>query len=187
MRLYVGLVHFPVYNKHRETIASAITPLDIHDFARLGKTYGVRGFFVITPLEDQQVLAHRILRHWIAGYGARYNRHRKEALSLVSVMSSLDMAFEEIAAREGEPATIVATDATEQENRCMSYQALRRLLSSNEPVLLLFGTAWGLHEKVLERADHVLDPISGRSGYNHLSVRTAAAIILDRLIGRSVS
>ena len=56
MRLYVGLVHFPVYNKHRETIASAITPLDIHDFARLGKTYDVSGLFVITPLEDQQAL-----------------------------------------------------------------------------------------------------------------------------------
>jgi hypothetical protein len=92
MRLYVGLIHFPVYNKHQETIASAITPLDIHDFARLSKTYGIKGFFVVTPLEDQQALANRILRHWISGYGARYNRHRKEALSLVSVTSSLNMA-----------------------------------------------------------------------------------------------
>ena len=62
-----GLSIFPFTTSTGETIASAITPLDIHDFARLGKTYGVRGFFVITPLEDQQVLAHRILRHWIAG------------------------------------------------------------------------------------------------------------------------
>ena len=183
MRLYVGLVHFPVYNKHQETIASAITPVDIHDFARLGKTYGIKGLFVITPLEDQQTLAYRILRHWISGYGARYNRHRKEALSLVNITSSLEMAVKEVKEREGDTATVVATDAAPQENRAMSYEALRRLIASNEVVLLLFGTAWGLHEEILQKADHVLDPISGRTGYNHLSVRTAAAIILDRLIG----
>ena len=183
MRLYVGLVHFPVYNKHQETIASAITPVDIHDFARLGKTYGIEGFFVITPLEDQQALADRILRHWITGFGARYNRHRKEALSLVSVASSLDVAVKEVRDRAGDTVTVVATDAGLQDNRAMSYEALRRLVASNEVILLLFGTAWGLHEEILERVDHVLDPISGRTGYNHLSVRTAAAIILDRLMG----
>jgi len=182
MRLYVGLVHFPVYNKHQETIASAITPIDIHDFARLGKTYGIEGFFVITPLEDQQALAHRILRHWISGYGARYNRHRKEALSLVSVASSLEMAVKEVKEREGDTITVVATDAALQEDGAMSYEALKRIVVSNEVVLLLFGTAWGLHEEILKKADHVLEPISGRTGYNHLSVRTAAAIILDRLM-----
>ncbi len=54
MPLYVGLVHFPVYNKHQETIASAITPLDIHDFARLSKTYGIKGFFVLRPLKTSR-------------------------------------------------------------------------------------------------------------------------------------
>ncbi|MCP4579933.1 MAG: RNA methyltransferase [Deltaproteobacteria bacterium] len=187
MRLYVGLVHYPVYNKHQETIASAITPVDIHDFARLGKTYGIEGFFVITPLEDQQALAHRILRHWITGFGARYNRHRKEALSLVSVASSLEMVVKEVKEREGDTITVVATDATLQEDRGVSYEALKRIVVSNKVVLLLFGTAWGLHEEILQKADHILDPISGRTGYNHLSVRTAAAIILDRLIGVPVS
>ncbi len=185
MRLYVGLVHFPVYNKHQETIASAITPLDIHDFARLGKTYGIKGFFVVTPLEDQRALAHRILRHWISGYGAQYNEHRKEALGLVRVVSTLEAALEEVNEIEGTTVKMVATDAAIQEERSVTYEALERLLSANEPILLLFGTAWGLHEQVLHRADHVLDPIMGRSGYNHLSVRAAAAIILDRLAGRS--
>lgn len=182
MRLYVGLVHYPVYNKHRETIASAITPIDIHDFARLGKTYGIEGFFIITPLEDQQVLAHRILQHWISGYGARYNRHRKEALRLVSVASSLEIAIKEVKEREGDTITVVATDAALQGDGAMSYETLRRIVVSNEVVLLLFGTAWGLHEEILKNVDHVLEPISGRTGYNHLSVRTAAAIILDRLM-----
>ena len=182
MRLYVGLVHFPVYNKHEETIASAVTPMDIHDFARLGKTYGVKGFFVITPLEDQQALAHRIMRHWVSGYGAQYNRHRKEALSLVSVTPSLDEAAGEVRAKEGVAPTLIATDAEKQKDRAISYEAARVCIASEEVVLLLFGTAWGLHEDVTQKADHILDPILGRTGYNHLSVRTAAAIILDRLV-----
>jgi hypothetical protein len=185
MRLYMGLVHYPVYNKHRETIASAITPLDIHDFARLGKTYDVGGFFVITPLKDQQALCNRILRHWISGYGSVYNAHRKEALDLVKVTASLKMALEEVKEREGEAPRLIATDAALQNNRAISYEALRGLVRSNELVFLLFGTAWGLHEDVLRQADQILAPISGRSGYNHLSVRTAAAIILDRLIGET--
>ena len=53
-------------------------------------------------------------------------------------------------------------------------------------VLLLFGTAWGLHDELLETVDYVLAPIAGRNGYNHLSVRTAAAIIMDRLVGREM-
>ncbi|MCG6880228.1 MAG: RNA methyltransferase [Deltaproteobacteria bacterium] len=185
MRLYMGLVHFPVYNKHQDTIASAITPLDIHDFARLGKTYGTKGFFVITPLEDQQTLVFRILRHWTTGYGARYNRHRKEAMDLVSVTSTLEEALLRVADREGETARIVATDAVLQKDRDMSYKALRRLVLSDEVILLLFGTAWGLHKDLLDKADHVLEPIFGKTEYNHLSVRTAAAVILDRLVGRS--
>ncbi len=187
MRLYVGLVHFPVYNKHGETIASAITPLDIHDFARLGKTYDVSGFFVITPLEDQQALVYRILRHWTRGYGATYNRHRKEAMDLVSVTPSLEAALENVLKKEGEEPRIVATDAVLQEDRPIGYGPLRHLILSNELILLLFGTAWGLHTELLGKADSVLEPIFGRSRYNHLSVRTAAAIIMDRLVGGSSS
>jgi len=47
---------------------------------------------------------------------------------------------------------------------------------------LVLGTAWGLSETFIGDADHVLDPIVGNSEYNHLSVRSAAAIILDRLM-----
>jgi hypothetical protein len=47
----------------------------------------------------------------------------------------------------------------------------------------LFGTGWGLTEELFDRADFILEPIKGSGDYNHLSVRTAAAIILDRLLG----
>ncbi len=185
MRLYIGLIHYPVYNKNEEVIASAITTLDLHDMARVAKTYEVRQFFVITPLEDQQELAQRVQRHWTEGYGATYNPLRKEAIELVSVVSSLSEARSEIEEREGEPPLCVATDAARQQGRGISWKALRDLLEQEKTAILLFGTAWGLHKTVIEGADYVLEPIWGKRDYNHLSVRSAAAILLDRLAGRN--
>lgn len=182
MRLYIGLVHYPVYNKNNQTIASAITTMDLHDIARVARTYDVKGFFVITPLEDQQLLAERVKKHWILGYGASYNKLRKEALELVTVVSNLEGAMDAVADREEEPPLLIATDALSQRNRNISYENAGKLIQDGRVVVLIFGTAWGLHKRVLERADYVLDPIFGRAGYNHLSVRTAAAIILDRLL-----
>ena len=183
MRLYMGLIHFPVYNKNYERIASAITTLDIHDLARLAKTYGVKKLFIVTPLYDQQNMARRVLRHWIDGYGGQYNRHRKEALELVCVVPDLERAVEEIRETEGETPLIIATDASSQKDRSMSYEEARSGIQEDKAVILLFGTAWGLHEEVVKKTDNILDPVAGRTGYNHLSVRTAAAIILDRLAG----
>jgi hypothetical protein len=179
----MGLVHFPVYNKNYERIASAITTLDIHDLARLAKTYDVKRLFIITPLDDQQNLARRVLRHWIDGYGGRYNRHRKEALELVSVIPDLERAVDGIKEIEGEAPLIIATDASKQKDRSMSYEKARGILQENKVVILLFGTACGLHKEVMRKTDNILDPVLGKRGYNHLSVRTAAAIILDRLAG----
>jgi hypothetical protein len=53
----------------------------------------------------------------------------------------------------------------------------------DRPLLLLFGTGWGLTEELLAGVDRVLRPIQGNSDYNHLSVRAAVAIMLDRLFG----
>jgi len=63
-------------------------------------------------------------------------------------------------------------------------QARRRLTTARRPHVLLFGTGWGLAPAVLQEADAVLRPIRGRDAYNHLSVRCAAAILLDRLLHR---
>jgi hypothetical protein len=52
------------------------------------------------------------------------------------------------------------------------------------PMLLLLGTGWGLAESLIPSVSRVLAPIEGDSEWNHLSVRSAAAIILDRLFGR---
>ena len=186
MRLYMGLVHYPVYNKNDETIASALTTLDLHDLSRLARTYGVRRFFVITPLDDQQDLARRILGHWTSGYGAKYNRHRKEALELAVVVSSLEESLGKVFEREGERPLLIATDAGKQKQsgKVLGYEDAVEILNSPKPVMLLFGTAWGLEKGFMEEMDYILEPVEGATEYNHLSVRTAAAVILDRLAGR---
>ena len=61
--------------------------------------------------------------------------------------------------------------------------ARRRLASETRPVLLLFGTGWGLAPEVLDACDWVLEPVRSPTGYNHLSVRSAASIVVDRLWG----
>jgi hypothetical protein len=184
MRLYIGLVHYPVYNKNREKIASAITNFDLHDLSRLARTYGARKLFIITPLDNQHKLAERISAHWTSGYGAGYNIHRKEALEILSVVTSLEAAITAASEAENEKPLLIATDASRQSERSISYLRAREMLNSERSVFLMFGTAWGLHEDILRMCDFILDPIEGNTDYNHLSVRTAAGIILDRLAGR---
>lgn len=182
-RLYIALLlHHPVMNKQGDIIASAVTNLDLHDIARAARTYGVKGYFVVTPLEDQKKLVNEILAHWLEGYGHRYNPKRGEALGLIQVASTLDEAIAAIEHEENVRPELVATTSRQQQET-LSYWQMRQKLGSRHPYLLMFGTAWGLAETVIHHADHILDPVCGPSEYNHLSVRAAAGIILDRLLG----
>ena len=62
--------------------------------------------------------------------------------------------------------------------------ARTRLEGEGKPVLLVLGTGWGLAPEVVAGADALLEPIHATAGgYNHLSVRSACAIALDRLRG----
>ena len=59
----------------------------------------------------------------------------------------------------------------------------RLAAEADAPWLIVFGTGWGLETGFLEReSDYLLEPIPGRGDYNHLSVRSAAGMILDRLL-----
>lgn len=183
-RLYVALVHHPVIDKNGEAIASAVTNLDLHDIARACRTYGVKGYYVITPLKDQTVLVNRILGHWTNGVGATYNPSRRQALELVRVKASFAQTVDEIAAMDGHrPLTVVTTARRHAGN--LSYGRLRNMLDEPTPILLAFGTAWGLTDEFMAEADHTLEPLAGTGAYNHLSVRSAVSIILDRLLGET--
>ncbi|PIE67389.1 MAG: hypothetical protein CSA23_03830 [Deltaproteobacteria bacterium] len=180
-RLYVALVHYPVIDKNGETIASAVTNLDLHDIARACRTFGVHGFYVITPLEDQQVLVNRILDHWTSGVGSRYNPNRGQALERIQVTADAGGMIADITRRHGCRPRVVATSARQGNDR-LSCDRLRRMMAQSPPLVLAFGTAWGLADEFMAAADHVLEPLVGKGTYNHLSVRSAVAIILDRLV-----
>lgn len=169
-------------SKNGDTIAASVTNLDFHDIARAAKTYSVRAFYVVTPLSDQRLLVERLVSHWKEGIGASYNPKRHEALNLISIMASFEDVLAHIETREGGSPTTVVTTA-KHHPRNLSYGGFRDMLKSGRPYLLLFGTAWGLTEKFISGVDYVLDPIEGNGEYNHLSVRSAASIILDRVLG----
>jgi hypothetical protein len=180
--LYVALVHYPVVNRKGEIIASAITNLDLHDMARTSRAYAVPACYIITPLHDQQVLIRRLLDHWCKGIGKELHPDRDEALKRLVIADDIAAVKEEIHAEWGEAPLVWATTANEQPGALTHRQARRRLVNARRPCLLLFGTAWGLAPVVIREADAVLRAIPGRGGYNHLSVRCAAAILMDRLL-----
>jgi tRNA (guanine37-N1)-methyltransferase len=182
--IYLALLHHPVYDKNHQVVTTAVTNMDIHDIARSGRTYGVRGFYVITPVKALQKLASKIIAHWETGYGSQYNVTRKQALEIARIADTLDGALIDIERETGEKPIIVATSARSGANR-ISFNRLRDMLNNNSrPFVILFGTGWGLTETVFSQSDYVLEPIVGHTEYNHMSVRSAAAIILDRLMGR---
>ncbi|MFP3999885.1 MAG: RNA methyltransferase [Desulfobacterales bacterium] len=185
-RLYLALLHYPVKNKKGSAIASAVTSIDLHDIARAARTYGVAGFYVITPLEDQRDFAGKIIDHWIKGHGAEYNPDRKEALSLIRIRKSLEQAVEEIRAKENRQVRIVATSASPAASQTGFREFQKALQCGEHAYLLALGTAWGLSDEFMQKADCRLAPIVGNNEYNHLSVRCAASIILDRLFGSRV-
>lgn len=182
--LYLALVHFPVLNKNGETIASAVTNLDIHDMARSCLTFGAKKLYVVTPLEDQKTLVERILGHWVSGRGAEHNADRKEALSIVEIAHDMEEVISRTREAEKHKPLLVSTTARPYE-KALSHDDLKNLLALGQACILVFGTAWGLSDDLLLQSDYVLEPIQGNTLYNHLSVRSAAAILLDRITGSS--
>ncbi len=178
----LALVHHPVLNKKGETIGSAVTNLDVHDIARAARTYGVYRYYITTPYADQQGLVQEIIGHWQDGYGATYNPARKEALGIVRLADSLPTAVAEMTAVYGRRPLLVATSAQVQD-KTVTFGEIRARLASHEPVLLVFGTAHGLAPELMAMTDATLPPIQQGADYNHLSVRSAVSIILDRLLG----
>ena len=181
--LSVALLHYPVKNKNGEIITSAVTNLDLHDIARVAKTYGIRSFYVVTPLADQQALVEKIISHWIDGWGGTYNPKRKEALTLIRVKPAIDQVVDEIKAETGTNVDIVVTCAAQKQNSLKFGDFRHRLADRKCNYLLAFGTAWGLTDEFLDSCDFILEPVQGSTKYNHLPVRSAVAIILDRLLG----
>jgi hypothetical protein len=179
--LFVALIHYPGLNRNGHVVA--ITSLDLHDIARSALTYGVRAMYVVHPVAVQRDFALRVMDHWRLDSGRLYDSRRREALDLVEVVEDLDSAVKAAETIANAPARLVYTSARVKGT---AYADLRLEVESTQcgPLMLMLGTGFGLAPAMRERADIVLNAIHGPGEYNHLSVRAAASIILDRLAGR---
>jgi tRNA (guanine37-N1)-methyltransferase len=177
-RTHVALVHHPVVDRTGAVVTSALTNFDVHDLARSAMTYGLAGYHVVTPVTSQRDKAEHIARLWMEEAG-----NRAEALQLVRVAASI----EEVIASLGDP-VVVATSARADSFPHAARVSTEELVAAHafdaRNLLILFGTGWGLADGLIPSVSRVLPPIDAGTGWNHLSVRSAAAVVLDRLLGR---
>jgi len=181
--LFVALIHHPVLDRNGRVITSAITSLDLHDLARSSCTYGVRALYVVHPVAAQREFARTVIDHWRIGYGRNFDSRRVEALELIEIVADLEAALAASERAAGRRPEMVYTSA--RADGGMSFAAMReRMHADAAPMLILLGTGFGLAPEMRERANFILPAIRGAGEYNHLSVRAAGSIILDRLCGR---
>lgn len=183
--IYVGLVHYPVYNRNSEVVATSVTNFDIHDISRTCRTYNIKKYFIITSVDAQKELTGRIINYWTEGDGIDFNKNRKEAFENTDLEDTVQTAVENIEKIEGAPPRIITTSAKKFPNSASYREMGEEIVSDSSPYLLLFGTGWGLTEEIMDMSYKILDPVRADTEYNHLSVRSAVSIILDRLLGEN--
>ena len=182
---YVALCHADVLiGREKQPGTTSVTSLDIHDIARSCKTYGVKNYWLVTPLEDQQKIVKRFLHFWASDVGSSYNVHRQQAIAPVALADSIDQVKKQIKKQEGSEPILIATSARRVDHpKAITFFDQDKVWQEGRPVLFVLGTGKGLTPELIERCDYLLDPIEGFTSFNHLSVRSAAAIILDRWLG----
>ena len=183
-RVAIALVHAPVLARDQSETVSTVTNLDIHDIARSAKTYGVSDYFIVHPVAAQRDLVARIVTHWKTGSSGERIPTRGPALDLVRTLPALLDVYDALGGRAN--VTAWATAAREH-GATITFAEARALVSRGDPhdarpILILFGTSWGLPARIVESCDAALAPIQKDASYNHLSVRAACAIALDRLL-----
>lgn len=192
-RTAIALVHHPVFDRTGAVVTSAVTNLDIHDLARSARTFGLARYFVVTPIESQRAKAEHIAAAWqelAAASGPRGPGGgadgRASALRIVTPIESVTAAIEALTAQFGRAPWVIATSADPARFPAAARVTPAGLTSAlaaapGQPALVLFGTGWGLVDDALPAVTHLLPPIESRTGWNHLSVRSAAAIVLAEL------
>lgn len=181
---YICLLHHPVLDREGNETLGSVTGFDLHDLSRAARTYGLEKVLVVSPSSEQRQLVRKIADHWITGQGAQKNPARGEAVALLKSFPSLKRARDWVSSREKRDPLVIGTSARPRPRSVHWLELKRRALEEDLPLLFVFGTSWGLPERVLDDCDVVLHPIRGGKGdYNHLSVRSAATVVLDRFFG----
>lgn len=199
VKLAVGLLHYPIYDRSKNIVATNVTNLDIHDIARVSKVYGLDSYFIIHPAAEQLMFVERLLDHWKTGDGVKTHSVRAEALGIVRTAESVEQAKQLWLKKDGlgnsvEKVEIIGTtarnipgiDRVSFKDLRSEFEAENSKPSGNQQirrVLLLFGTGFGMPDEILLACDRLLEPLKGAPpvDYRHLSVRSAVSICLDRL------
>jgi len=181
---YAALMHTDVLIKNQGVGNTSVTSIDLHDIARSAATYGIKNVFLVTPLEDQHVIMDIFFAFWKSEVGSNYNENRAHAVTALEKTYSLEETITWITQKEGTKPLIIATSAKEHAHvQAIDYKSQKEVWKHNRPVLFLFGTGQGLCDEILAKTDFLLGPLEGMVPFNHLSVRSAAAIIFDRWLG----
>ncbi len=185
-KIYVAVLHYPIIGKDERIVTTAVVNMDVHDIARTCRTYMIKRYYVVNNLPVQKQIVTRVLNFWGSDFGKQYNASRYEALELVKIVSYYEDLIEGIKKEENCEPIKVFTSAKKRANM-ISYDEMKGMILREErPILFLFGTGQGMPKEILETCDVSLEPIREESDYNHLSVRSAVAITLDRVIGEFV-
>lgn len=182
-KIYLALVHYPVYNKKMETVCTSVTNFDIHDISRTCRTYDIKEYHLIVPVDAQKILTERIIGYWQNGIGGEYNKDRESAFKNTKIKNSLEESILDIEKLEGKKPVIITTSAKIHPNSINYNELSNKIFTDDSPYLFLFGTGWGLIKDVMDMSSYILEPIRGETKYNHLSVRAAVSITLDRIFG----
>ncbi len=196
-RTYVILAHYPVFDRAGQVVTASIKNLDIHDIARSAATFGVGGAIAVTPITAQRDKVDHIVGAWDdqARREGGGDDHRIGALSRVWAEASLEDALTRVAERHGSAPLVAVTSAERGSGGAPGHPATEAppltsasglhaaCVTSPRPLAVVFGTGFGLAGRVIERADFRIGAISGIPRFNHLAVRSAVAIVLDRLFG----
>jgi len=170
-RIAVALVHSPVLNRLGERSTTAITSMDVHDFARTCAFYDASPVYLVHPAEGMHAMVKDICGYWEQGAGGERNPGRREVLSQVRMLHRLEQALDDA------PYKLWYTSAAPPEN---ALQDIETLCDEPGPQLIVFGTGSGLDVSGLPPANGWLRPIEGAGKVRHLSVRAALAIYMDR-------
>lgn len=181
---YAVLLHSNIVLPDGKEGTTSVTSLDIHDGARSARTYGLKGYYLVTPLQDQQKIVTTLIDFWKTGVGVEYNPHRHEAIKLVSLQDTLLQVVKDIEAQEGKKPLLIGTSAKFKDHKkLITFHQQDQIWQEKRPILFLFGTGNGIAPEVMNVCDYILDPIEGFTDFNHLSVRSAMAIVFDRWLG----
>ncbi len=178
---YLVLMHTDVVLPNDTVGETSVTSIDVHDIARSARTYGVERVYIVTPLADQQKIVNRLLTYWQeAGSSENVNRH--DALARVELAESLESVICKIQETYANPC-LIGTTAQAGDEPYITYYDQDVIWQQYDAVVAILGTARGLSNAVRTRCTYMFDPIEGMTTFNHLSVRSAAAVMLDRWLG----